>query len=379
MKKQIFTIIILFCFCNLLQGQYVLEATGTNHLRLKTNTVERFGITNFGLFGFGTIAPRARFHFYSSSAGLYSALISTNTVGIIESGNEANLNFIVPATEKAGVLFGTPDDISIGWLKYSNNLNEMKFGTNSVDRLTIKNDGKVGIGTTAPGFNLEVIASSDAGFAVTRYGGDSPGIFGQTSNSTAFGASQIGQKLVVFGGRGNTGSNYTVAKSKIEMEVTENWTTTATGSNMSFYTTKNGNTSPVERVKIENDGKVGIGETAPQTKLAVNGDISFGVETISTIGNITALDRNNKSVVRLTGAGVVTLKGIAGGVDGLVLHLYNYNATSLTINHDDASASSANRIWTGNASANLVFTGRGGCTLLYDGVNQRWRIIGYND
>jgi hypothetical protein len=379
MKKQVFTIIILFCFCNLLQGQYVLEATGTNHLRLKTNTVERFGITNFGLFGFGTIAPRAKFHFYNGSAGVFTDLVTTSTIGIIESTGEANLNFIVPANQKAGIVFGNPANIPTGWLKYSNSLNEMKFGTNSIDRVFIKDDGKVGIGTSTPEFNLEVIASSDAGFAVTRYGGDTPGIFGQSSTSILGSASLVTHKLAVFGGRGHNGTSFTVAKSKIEMEATETWSSTATGSNMSFFTTKNGNTSPQERMKIENDGKVGIGETAPQTKLAVNGDISFGVETISTIGNITALDRNNKSVVRLTGAGVVTLKGIAGGVDGLVLHLYNYNATSLTINHDDASASSANRIWTGNASANLVFTGRGGCTLLYDGVNQRWRIIGYND
>jgi hypothetical protein len=56
-------------------------------------------------------------------------------------------------------------------------------------------------------------------------------------------------------------------------KTTENWTSTAKGASLSFQTTPNGSAIPVERIKISENGNVGIGQANPFYKLEVAGDI----------------------------------------------------------------------------------------------------------
>jgi hypothetical protein len=384
MKKQIFTIIILFYFCNLLQGQYTFEATGTsNSLRLKTNTVDRLTITSAGSLGFGTTNPKARFHLSFASAGALPAVIPITTVGIIENNLEANLNFITPANQKAGVVFGSNSNIDLGWLKYDNSNNTMSFATNSTTQMSIKSGGRVGIGTTVPDFNLEVIGDADAGFGVTRYGGDSPGIFGRSAggNISTPTATQLDHTLSIFGARGHDGTAFTSSRARIETKATQNWTTSANGTKMRFFTTPNGSTTSSEQMVIDHDGDVGINRPSPQAKLDIDGDIILGtLQKTSSLPNpnFNALDREGKSVIRFAGSNPMTLSGITGGVEGMILYIYCYENAPLTIQNEGAAAASQNQIWTGN-SGNIVFTGRGGAVLVYDGLNQKWRVVSYNN
>jgi hypothetical protein len=51
---------------------------------------------------------------------------------------------------------------------------------------------------------------------------------------------------------------------------TENWTSTAMGTDMRFFTTSNGSSSRAERMRISDSGNVGIGTTTPTQVLDVN-------------------------------------------------------------------------------------------------------------
>jgi hypothetical protein len=382
MKKQIFTIICFLFIQETVNAQFTLESISPNQLRLKTNGIDRMAITNGGNFAFGHTAPVGQFHFQRNSAGLLPGFGAFNTVGIFENSTDALMYIITPTTSSGSLNFGDTDDISEGQIQYNHSTDEMSLTTNSVKRIYLKNDGKVGIGTSTPDFNTEIIAESDAGFGVTRAGGAFAGIFGRSSGGTISvpTATQTGHTLSLFGARGHNGS-YTNAKSKIEMGATENWTSTATGSNMNFFTTPNGTTTPVSRVFIGNAGSVGIGTASPSAKLEVSGDIILGVLTKNVVApatNVNGMDREGKSVIRFTGTDPILLSGIAGGVDGMILYIYNYDAAPLTIRNDHSSALNENRIWVGNGS-DIVFTGRGGAVLVYDGVNLKWRVISYND
>jgi hypothetical protein len=382
MKKQIFTILCFLFFQETINAQFTLEATNPNQLRLRTNGIDRMAITNGGNFAFGHTAPAGQFHFQRNSAGTLPGFGAFNTVGIFENSTDALMYLITPNTATASLNFGDTDDLSEGQIKYNHSTNTMSISANSVEKIFIKSDGKVGIGTSSPDFNTEIIADSDAGFGVTRAGGDSPGIFGRGSGGTISvpTATQTGHTLGLFGARGHNGS-YTTAKSKIEMGATENWTSTATGSNMNFFTTPNGTTAPVSRVFIGNAGSVGIGTSSPDAKLDVDGDIILGVKSHEPLfpnSNIIALDREGKSVIRIIGTNTTSLSGIAGGVDGMLLYIYNYDSVNFTIAHNSATALNENRIWTGNGS-DIVFTSRGGAILVYDGVNLKWRVLSYND
>jgi hypothetical protein len=339
-------------------------------------------ITNGGNFAFGHTSPAGQFHFQRNSAGVLPGFGVFNTVGIFENNTDALMYLITPNTATSSLNFGDTDDLSEGQLKYNHNTNTMSITSNSIETIFIKNDGKVGIGTSSPDFTTEIIADSDAGFGVTRAGGNFGGIFGRSSGGTISvpTATQTGNTLAVFGGRGHSGS-YTNAKSKIEMGATENWTSTATGSNMNFFTTLNGTTNPVSRLFIGNAGSVGIGTASPNAKLDVNGDIILGtLEKTSALPNpnFNALDREGKSVIRFAGTNPMTLSGITGGVEGMILYIYCYENAPLTIQNEGAAAASQNQIWTGN-SGNIVFTGRGGAVLVYDGLNQKWRVVSYNN
>lgn len=72
-------------------------------------------------------------------------------------------------------------------------------------------------------------------------------------------ATQSGQMLGALSYRGHTGSGYMAAgATEIRSYASENFTTTATGANLRFYTTTSGTTSISERMRIHNTGNVSI-------------------------------------------------------------------------------------------------------------------------
>lgn len=131
--------------------------------------------------------------------------------------------------------------------------------------------------------------------------------------------------------------------------------------------------------------KVGI-NTIPNATLDVNGDVIMKKTVIVSNGTntITALNRQGASTLYFTttGAVITTLTGIAGGVDGMIVHIMVDYPTvpffsPFTIMHESTTESNPlNRIITGSGGDNGI-NGSGGCTLIYDGNSNRWRMIGY--
>ncbi len=109
---------------------------------------------------------------------------------------------------------------------------------------------------------------------VTKYGGTAPNLAGRrTSGSTASPtATTASGGLVTFSGRGYTGSSFTADKAQISMTADELFSPTANGTRITFSTTLNGTTSMTERLRIDNNGKVGIGETIPLARLQITHD-----------------------------------------------------------------------------------------------------------
>jgi len=79
------------------------------------------------------------------------------------------------------------------------------------------------------------------------------------------------------------------------------------------------------------------------------------------------------STVRLTGS-FNTIQMIPAGFAGQKVTLVNRTGVDLSVAHD-SGATSANRIYTGT-NANLVFKVNSSLQLSYDGVSQKWQVIG---
>lgn len=71
------------------------------------------------------------------------------------------------------------------------------------------------------------------------------------------------------------------ARAGIAMNAAENWSgSTSNGTSISFQNTPNGSNAIVERMKIDQNGYVGIGTTNPVFKLDVNGSSNAASQCI---------------------------------------------------------------------------------------------------
>ena len=138
--------------------------------------------------------------------------------------------------------------------------------------------GNVGIGTTSPSAKLEVSDNCCTGTSAilfsTSFGG-SNGFIGRSAGGTSSSPSQTlaGDTLSFFGGRGFTnGFGFINASSAaIRMVATEDFTGFGSGTSIIFETSRNGDGAieRAERMRIDQNGNVGIGTATPAFKLDV--------------------------------------------------------------------------------------------------------------
>jgi len=154
-----------------LEGEIKYDST-SNSMHFHTNgSLERMRINSSGQVGIGVTSPAAKLHVSDSytapTGGLDSnnALVLSNT----NAGNSVGFSMLSATNSVSFINFGDTDDGDIGGLAYFNTDNSMTFRTNTVERMRIKSDGTVGIGTTAPAYLLDVTnGSGNAKFNLGR-------------------------------------------------------------------------------------------------------------------------------------------------------------------------------------------------------------------
>lgn len=157
-----------------------------------------------------------------------------------------------------------------------------RFYTNpagsSVERLTILNNGNVGVNTIAPTSSLHVtgVITED----VTSQDNFSNGLnIRKRGNSTAStGAVASGAEIGYHSFYGWNSTGY-ARGAYVFATAAENYTATANGTNYAIFTTANGTTANVERFKIMHNGNVGIGTGNPNGGLTLYGPASLALPT----------------------------------------------------------------------------------------------------
>ena len=161
-------------------------------------------------------------------------------------------------TVQATNFIGTTDNIGLS----------VRTNNNIVGTFTTA--GRLGIGTTAPSGNIHVVGTGTHIFE--RNAADATGSFlilrksrGTFAAPTATLASdQLG--LIRFDGYTGAAN---ILGAIIAATAEEAWTATAAGTKLTFNTVPNTTLSSVERMVINNAGNVGIGITAPTSRLNV--------------------------------------------------------------------------------------------------------------
>jgi hypothetical protein len=189
----------------------------------------------------------------NGDASNYHRLVLGYNAASAASGVPNNAQFIL--AEKGGG-YGTSAGLVVG---NSDNAPVM-FTTNATERVRIANDGKVGIGTTAPTRTLTVIGSVGNQFVSSQSQSNDTAKYGTYAGSHYHNAEQDVAGVVVL----SNGTDNTVYLGGGVSELNA-------ATVLAFHTGANdATTGGTERIRIDSSGRVGIGTTGPIAQLQVH-------------------------------------------------------------------------------------------------------------
>jgi len=178
---------------------------------------------------------------------------------------------------------------------FSGNTQTPSWLANGTTSLNINPAGtRIGIGTTTPGSGLHLSSTdyNNSSFTMDRTSGWGPSFFIRNMSGSALTSSKpLG--YVWFGGSNAVGTTansgaYILATS------TENWSTSAAGTKLEFFTAPNGTVTPLSRLTIDQDGSTTvsslkttgnatIGTTTSSKALTVYGTVGIGTTNVATL------------------------------------------------------------------------------------------------
>ncbi len=311
-------------------GELGIWAAGAGFMNFSTNGSTKMLIDNAGNVGIGTTTPAVALDVNTGSINAAEICDENNTncidisagVGsgdINQNGNSFGSNMVIGTNDANDLAFErnnsvvmTMDTVSLygaggtgsaavmmggaggaaqatyGFLSdddtgmFRAGADELGFTTGGNEALRIDSTGSIGIGTDTPDSKFHLysagilaqtieaqgnLASLSTPVIRLRRARDSAGSRAAASSGDLLGS-------IAFQGYGATG--YTVTgSSAVAAYATENFTDAAQGTNLVFGTTPNGSVTKLERVRIDENGYVGINNTSPNVELDVTGDIEF--------------------------------------------------------------------------------------------------------
>ncbi len=143
----------------------------------------------------------------------------------------------------------------------------INFMIGSTSRFFVGSNGFIGIGTTAPFSNLELsnglTGTTNALLTASTY--NATGVGSQFTGRHARGTSSAPTALLAndslagFGGRGYGATAFGPGISGMGVRAAENWTDTAQGTYLQFFTTNMGTTATAPRMTLDANGQLGLG------------------------------------------------------------------------------------------------------------------------
>jgi hypothetical protein len=304
----------------------------------------------------------------SGLLGVAETADTPSTYRITVDGSDGSVNSEIL---KSPILRGGIDASDNLTLQSTSNATKGKifFGTNSVfDEV----NNRLGIGETSPTNTVEFVDS----LGILKYFEglsstvrlDGGGVMQNLRYNTSFTSPTTilnGDVLGLFRFGGHDGNSEITNSIVLRGVATEDWTTTAHGSEFQFRVTTNGSPAGTLKMVVSNEGNVGIGVSAPQSKLEVEGFYSYSSPTELTIaGGVVTAVRSYHTIDTQNNDATDDLDTINGGSVGRILIITSANSDrDTTLKHATGNLrlSQGNDFTLDNINATMQ--------LLYDGSN----------
>ncbi len=227
-----------------------------------------------GKVGIGTSTPGATLDVVSEWPLLRVKSNGTNTSAEIRvdggtSASSAWFKIYLNGNEEAFFGRSTYPDVRLG----SRNFHDLKFFTNNIERMVIKANGRVGIGTTSP---LEKLTLFDGNLLLESQDATSTTTLIDSGLLTLQGEYWDGTQSLPYGFSLQTILESTTPRARLSIQ----------------------NNAGTELFVIDESGNVGIGVLTPATKLSVSGILSLGGDNIPPSGGVSGLALGSTSTYR---------------------------------------------------------------------------------
>ena len=209
-----------------------VESDGNTHMLFVNAGTDRVGI--------GESSPNAVLHVTTADSGVNPNAAADEL--FIENNGNAGITIGSPAANNGRIAFGDPGDAQAGKILYDHSDNFLSFGTAGSETVRINNGGKVLVNTTA------VLDSNAA--AKLQVQADTGALLALGRDGTGVTAGDDLGKIAFYGN--DAGSYQKCAQIKCEADGAH--ANDDKPSRLVFQVTADGNSSPTERVLINNAG-----------------------------------------------------------------------------------------------------------------------------
>jgi hypothetical protein len=368
---------------NLILQPGLTTGSGTSSILFQTYSVGSSGTSDntasttmtavSGNVGIGTTTPIDRLHLsYPAANTIQMPLRFQNLDTTTTGGSTTGMAFKVDSSvntssyKTAIVAERTSSHARQSLHVLQNNTADTSSVTMANAVFTIDRSGNVGINNTFPAYKLTTNATG-----VTRGQHDQ-------LNLRSASASIVSGNMIGGISMNSADTDFTPGLGRpvagIYGLANEDHTATAMGTDLAFFTTNATAVASAEVVRFKGGGNVGIGTSAPNLKLDINGDLALRATNNTSTGTVTALTTTGTSAIRLTSSTTITLQGIGNGVNGKILRITNLTNNGLLVVNESGSATAANRIITGTG-ADITIPNNNTFALVYDSTTQRWRVV----